>query len=298
MRVPGDIVPRFFSGTGRTGRALGGSLGRERGSASSGQRRRPARPESQPRAGAQRGAHGLTQTWHGETPRSGGPFGPARTRARPGTRARGRGGVPPGRRRPPPRGPGAALAAQRRGQAWVSRAEAASSGSRYGAGGSPHLAASIPQRAAATQRRGGSPSLLVRSMARLGLPGFSAYLCCAGSRCLCGPAAGQAGRETLRGRYSSPANGWTAPAAARARKRVRPAGLSPQTSARRWGHPRGAAQPRSLASAPTVKGSSGCAASRSVLTRRAHRQAQRLGVNGPSYSPSIWSGGPWLPTRG
>lgn len=107
MRVPGDIVPPLLQrhGARRAGlgvAASGGSGGRPAPDSAAG----PAGPESQPRAGAQRGAHGPgADLARGDT-KVRGPFGPARTRARPGTRARGEGGGPAGAQAHPlPRGP-------------------------------------------------------------------------------------------------------------------------------------------------------------------------------------------------
>ena len=177
MRVPGDIVPPLLQRhwarrAGLGAAASGGRGGRPAPDSAAG----PAGPESQPCAGAQRGAHGPgADLARGDT-KVRGAFGPARTRARRGrVRGRGRGS----RRRsgaPPPPRPPARLSRLGGGiQAWASRTEAkASSGSRYGAGGSPRLARLHPRReAAATARRGGVPNLRVRSMARLGLPSFS-----------------------------------------------------------------------------------------------------------------------------
>lgn len=177
MRVPGDIVPPLLqrhrarrAGLGVA--ASGGRGGRPAPDSAAG----PAGPESQPRAGAQRGAHGPGADLARGDSKVRGAFGQARTRARRG-RVRGeRAGVPQGLRRPPPPRPPARLSRLGGGaQAWASRGEAkASSGSRSGAGGSPRLARLHPRReAAATARRGGSSNLRVRSMARLGPPRFS-----------------------------------------------------------------------------------------------------------------------------
>lgn len=249
--------PRFFSGTGRAGRALewqpraGAGVGQLRTAPQARPGRRVSRapvPSAAPMV--------LAQTWHGETPRSGGPSGrpgPARGQAR----VRGeRAGVPPGRRRPPsPAAPRAALAAQRRGsglgepgrsesklrkQIRCGRQPAPRPPPSPQRGSGDPAARRVPKPPSPLDGAPRSPRLLQPTCAA---PGAAVYAA---------PLRGRRG-ETLRGRYSSPANGWTAPAAARARKRVRPARRVPKPLRAARGFPGGAAQPRSLASAPTVK---------------------------------------------
>lgn len=257
MRVPGDIVPPLLQrhGARRAGlgvAASGGSGGRPAPHSAAG----PAGPESQPRAGAQRGAHGPgADLARGDT-KVRGPFGPARTRARPGTRARGEGGGPAGAQAPPsPAAPRAALAAQRRGsglgepgrsesklrkQIRCGRQPAPRPPPSPQRGSGDPAARRVPKPPSPLDGAPRSPRLLQPTCAA---PGAAVYAA---------PLRGRRG-ETLRGRYPSPANGWTAPAAARARKRVRPARRVPKPLRAARGFPGGAAQPRSLASAPTVK---------------------------------------------
>uniref|UniRef100_A0A8C6D9Q6 Uncharacterized protein n=1 Tax=Moschus moschiferus TaxID=68415 RepID=A0A8C6D9Q6_MOSMO len=95
MRVPGDIVPPLLQrhGARRAGLGVAASGGRG-GCPAPDSAAGPAGPESQPRAAAQRGAHGPgADLARGDT-KVRGAFGPARTRARRG-RVRGeRAGVP------------------------------------------------------------------------------------------------------------------------------------------------------------------------------------------------------------
>jgi len=177
MRVPGDIVPPLLQrhGARRAGLGVAASGGRGRRPApdsSAG----PAGPESQPRAGAQRGAHGPgADLARGDT-KVRGAFGPARTRARRG-RVRGeRAEVPQALRRPAsPAATRAALAARRRdsGLRKPDRSESKLRKQiRCGRQPAPRPPPS-PQRSSCDCAARGFPNLRVRSMARLGLPSFS-----------------------------------------------------------------------------------------------------------------------------
>lgn len=233
-----------------------GSLGRAREAPSSGQLRRPGRAgESAARRCPAR------RPWSWRRPGTGrhqgqGGFRASQDPRAPGTCARGEGGGPAGAQAPRlprghPRGSRGSAAGFRPAQAGPKRKQAQEADTvRAAARASP---ASIPAEKQLRLRGEGvskppspldgaprSPQLLQPTCAAPGAAVYAARL--RGRR-----------RETLRGRYSPPANGWTAPAASRARKRVRPARrvCKPLRAVR--GFPGGAAQPRARASALIIK---------------------------------------------
>ena len=99
--------------------------------------------------------------------------------------------------------------------------------------------APIPEEEKRRLRAEGSPNLQPRSVARLG-PLLPQPTCAApGADVYAAELRGRRG-ETQRGRYTSPANGWTAPAAARARGWCVLERAVPKPCSQCWASPEGA----------------------------------------------------------
>ena len=128
-------------------------------------------------------------------------------------------------------------------------------------------------------------------------PASPAHLCCAGSRCLCGLAAGQAGRDAAGPLF--PSCQWLDRAGGlESAEAGAPCTQSLQTSARRAGLPRGRRTAACACLRADYKGSSGCSASRCLLTRRAHKACSAFRYQWTCLiAPTFGAGGPWLPGK-